>query len=98
MVSINDTFVVRAFVTKKGRFYDYADSEIHINGAFYEAYSEHIDEGLYWLFENLEKLVFLLNTKKNKVKAIQIRRFEKKKEKFLAKSNIRIFTVLGRIN
>ncbi|GHV00622.1 hypothetical protein FACS1894211_08390 [Clostridia bacterium] len=96
LVKINDSFIVRAFTTR--RSHDYYDSEIHINNAYYQTSCEHVDEDLYWLFENLEKLIFLQNIKKNKVKAINQKRFEKRKDKLLSKLNIKVFTVFGEIN
>ncbi|MCL2676089.1 MAG: hypothetical protein FWE84_05895 [Firmicutes bacterium] len=95
VVKINDNFIVRAFTTK--RYYDYFWSKIHINGAYYETSCEHVDEDLYWLFENLENLVFLQNARNNRVKSIHLKRFEKRKEKILSKSNINTFTIFGEI-
>jgi hypothetical protein len=54
-----------------------------------------VDEDLYWLFCNLEKLVFLV--KGNKVKAIKLEKFNKKKNRILSKLNFKAFTMLGEV-
>lgn len=74
IIKISDKFTIRAFTIEKAfeRWYeneqDFYWSEIHINNVFYKKSCEHIDEDLYWLFDNLPNHVFIQYTKKTESK------------------------------